>query len=476
MRIYEHISKMLERIQDELEDVATEIVKLIETLLQTKAADFRLISTNSVRNDYYFSVVYRVKKPDSLKEKLVRKNLGLYLIEELNLVDTSDIETREDNILGFLRCFEDIIGIKIITELLADTENVYNLISDNKTYLEEQQIIFNDLSSQPRSMQNGFDFYNIKAKYKNTYSFELQIKSKISSAWGDMDHTLFYKDYTITPVKDSNQIAMNNIGELLNKLDSFLLDIRNSNSDYKERSEYLYLISKFDSELGSLIKEELGVYYNLNKIADILLFLYSKLGGEKDSAPIQELSFEQLKYTIDTSCCHYVSIRKKSYEIMILEVIFCHWNAMFKRISNTEKNYSKNIKALIEYLNSYICQDLKSSEQISETLKMLPKYCTTPEIWLNKSNYTELDNVYKKVTDMFSEDEEAEILLKYIMPSYGIVIFSGDLKKYIQDISQSISNEQFIKFMNTIKTHGMKDWANNIAEVIYEIEGEKNDF
>lgn len=470
--IYEQISQKLndKNFQDELATVAKEIVKNIEELLHTKATDFGLVSTNSVRKDYYFNVVSRVKKPDSLKEKLVRKNLGLYLIEELKLVDPSDIEINNDIILAYLRRFEDIIGIKIITELLADTENVYNLLSDNKTLLDDKQIDFKDFSPQPRPMQNGFKIYNIKAKYKGKYCFELQIKSKISSAWGDMDHTLFYKDYTITPIKDSNQIAMNNIGELLNKLESFLLDIRNTNINYKERSEYLYLISKFDNEISSLIKKELGIYYNLNKIADILLFIYKKLGGKQDSAPIQQLCFSQLKYTADSSYCNYINIRQKSYELMILEVIFCHWNDILKSLPNTEENYNKNLGTLIGYLNHYVSNTLKSKAQINNTLKILPQYCQIPEIWLDKEAYIEIDNVCQRVTDLFAEDEETKKILSHLIPLYGIVVFSGNLKAYVNNLLKVISTDQLIHFMNIIKNHGMKNWADNIAEVILEIE------
>ena len=89
----------------------------------------------------------------------------------------------------------DIIGVRVVTELRHDCNKVLALLRAFIDDLATTEVVLDkiDLESQPQKMKNGLFIYKIKGIFRSDFGFELQIKSKIEEAWGDMDHAIFIK-------------------------------------------------------------------------------------------------------------------------------------------------------------------------------------------------------------------------------------------------------------------------------------------
>ena len=76
-----------EEIINILETKNKSIVNIFEWLIQKEAKNYNLISENSVHDSVYVNISSRIKKKNSFREKLIRRNLGSALINDLNLTE-----------------------------------------------------------------------------------------------------------------------------------------------------------------------------------------------------------------------------------------------------------------------------------------------------------------------------------------------------------------------------------------------------
>ena len=60
---------------------------------------------------------------------------------------------------------------------------------------------------------------------------------------------------------------MNNVGKLLEDIDELLLGLRNSGTQYQENLEQLANLKSLNDELYPLIKEKLGISFEIGKVA-----------------------------------------------------------------------------------------------------------------------------------------------------------------------------------------------------------------
>ncbi|MFY0163763.1 RelA/SpoT domain-containing protein [Bacillus anthracis] len=176
----------------------------------------------------------RVKKPNSLKEKIIRKP---------TLYDDSQksAETFIDTVL------DDIIGIRIICLLNDDEDKVYKVLQSHfskKALLGpnsaeyfvaaseniEYPCLAYSYEKQPVPQKNGKGIYKLKLKYfKGEHEYtniELQIKSLTHMFWGELEHMLFYKNYRYTLDNEFYSKMMLSINSILEALDVQLKDIQ----------------------------------------------------------------------------------------------------------------------------------------------------------------------------------------------------------------------------------------------------------
>ena len=136
-KIYSNNRKNLILIEDELKKDFEEIFKIHSKIYNLVAEkDF------SVNPTKYYSLKSRVKTLHSFKEKLYRKNLGLHISKSLKLTN-SNFSKHHSKIKNEIFLFDDIIGLRIVTELKYDCKFAHELIKNENSYFIDRDIIFN---------------------------------------------------------------------------------------------------------------------------------------------------------------------------------------------------------------------------------------------------------------------------------------------------------------------------------------------
>ena len=437
-----------------IEDATLEILDYIKNSLDTYGNDFSLITINSVHTIRYYNITHRIKKDISIFEKFIRKSVGLKIIEQLDLKKVDDIETKKEELMALLLGYEDIIGVKIVTELKADCKNVYELLKNHKNELED--ITFRDFDKQPKLMRNGLPIYNIKGIFKGKYGFELQIKSKIDSAWGDLDHGLFYKNYTYNPIKDTAQITMNHVGNLLDEIENLLFSIRESNKYYSSNIERIVFIDNLYKVFSKHCKDLTQTPYRFEKIADLLLFLFKKVGNYDSILDVDiELSTIGIDYldfqydSIDEVCKFYLALRDTSFDLIILENIYLQWVYTYSPKEVNHNSYIDIIKDLIqeevvEYLEQKVSDE---NDVVRQSFPKLIKYVKSDEIFFSLEKHHTMVKYEKMLADI-EMDFEKEDYLSRLLTIFGIKIFNGDYIEYSNIMMEELDHD--IDLINTI--------------------------
>jgi hypothetical protein len=332
-----------------------------------------------------------------------------------------------------------------------------------------EDITFNksDLLKQPQIMRNGLAIYKIRCSY-DKYNFELQIKSKLVSAWGDMEHSIFYKDYAITPVRNTAQKSMNHVGKLLFDIDDFVESIRNANKDYKENANALLFLSWFEEKYSSLVKSILqNVTYKFDSISEILYRVSTLLKIDlKEDFEIRNLRIEHFDLkSEDGNINHYIKIRNNNYDLKILESIILSWKLLNDEVIDTE-NLDDKLKEylgtiinatsiyLIEYFPGY--EESEMIELITEFYEISLKYECNESFLINiQKLQTFLENweFTKSIVESKIEDDVISIIGKIIFIflnngnylNYSNTINDIELKKSLISINRELNSFPDIK-------------------------------
>jgi hypothetical protein len=299
-------------------------------------------------------------------------------------------------------------------------------------------------------MKNGLQIFKIKGEYER-YRFELQIKSKIISAWGDMEHSIFYKDYSVSPIKDSTQSSMNHVGKLLFEIDDFLQSIRLANKNYKENANALNFLQWFDTNYTSKISEKLdNVGYRINGISELLYAVYLQLPS-RDNLESSLLRYDHFEFVIDDPIlASYSLMRNKFYDLKILESIILGW------ILNVDYTISEDhINAdLIQYIetlqhatSSFLVNKNPGLDE-SEILNIIKQYyaiafkyqCNERFLLdINKLNsFFLLRSHLIELADLVFDEEVVDVVLILTF----ITINKGNLDSFIRD---EITNSMELK-------------------------------
>lgn len=434
----------IEKIVIKFEDFREEFIacearlkKVLSDIIQDYAEEFNLSKHNSVRKLKFYSVVSRVKESNSLSEKLIRNND--YNEFDLILEDIENFNQLE--LKSKLKEVDDIIGIKILTDLNIDTINMYKLISSSNfiTNAKSKGIELNedDLKKQPVRMQNGLNIYKIRCQFED-WKFELQIKSKLESAWGDMEHSIFYKDYKVTPVRDLAQQSMNHIGKLLIEIDGFLQEIRNANDNFSINSRVILFINQFEENFSKTIREKLnGISYNFKKIASIC-YNISQVNGNILDNPDINTEYQSIEIEKFSS---YIKYRNENFDLQIFEsIILSNLDTPIDQnnLQNNLDNYFNLIKqSYIKMITeNRLIQDEELASFIVETIFTACLSYDCKEYILNTKNlYNHIDNL-KILIDAIEVLELEQDLIEQIISVYSIYTFNGNISEYCQTIDK----------------------------------------
>lgn len=416
------ISALYDHHRVSFTEITLEIVSIFKELLESKSEEFKLTYNNSAYPGYYFSFSSRVKTVKSFKEKLVRSN------DVLKFMDLTLDEDKEK----LLKSLDDLIGIKILGELEEDVTSICSLISSNLNWLSSKGIqIDTDMDSLPVQMKNGIDIFKMSCSFKKddqTFLFELQVKSKLLSAWGDMEHSIFYKDYSGSAIKSSIQKVMNDVGRNLLSLDALLYSIRSSNKDYLKQRESILFLEHVQKLFMTPIKKYMNTTQNfdLNKIVG-LLYRFDSIDKKKETFEFPESVLTHVESKDlgpnEKSLNIFINLKRTSISIRILEYIYTSY------FVNSE-SYSEKVTDDQNYLEL----------QKNVLNRFLDEY---KKIVINeKSNFENVDAMYNndKINELFdfifingNNDEILFLSNKYIYIFAFFMYISTEYADFAED-------------------------------------------
>lgn len=407
------MSSLYSSYRIELLDISDEITAIFTDFLKKYAFDFDLTYQNSAYPGFYFTFSPRVKSVESFSEKLVRSS------EVLSLLNQS-----EEHKLAFLHSADDLLGLKILGELEADVISIFSLISSREKYLNDKGISFHSsFALQPVSMKNGLEIFKLNCTYNNgqkDFPFELQIKSKLLSAWGDMEHSIFYKDYSGTAIRTSIQRVMNDVGKSLHSLDALLFSIRGSNKDYLNQRDYLQFLERIQNCFSEEVQKYMGTKQNfdLNKIVS-LLYNFDNIDKKKESFSFDSLIIPELTIS-DTSNEEqklriFLELKKFSIPIRILEFIYTVYmdNMYEDDESKRSKIHVSNLTVFLEEYKKVIIrtksnvkflEELINNNRLNEVFDFIFINSKNEDVLFLSNNYKHILQFFSYIDSQFSEE------------------------------------------------------------------------
>nr|WP_298332454.1 hypothetical protein [uncultured Christiangramia sp.] len=459
-------------ILKELKSKRKDIHRVFNFLIEKEAKKFDLVSENSVHNSKYVQVISRVKKKNSFREKLIRRNIGSKIIDNLQLT-VQNFDKSKAKISNEVENLDDVIGLRLVCDLNKDCPRALEMISSNLGFLKDHKISFNigEIESQPQKMKNGLSIYRLKGLYDDRIGFELQIKSKIDEAWGELDHFIFYKDYSFFPSKTSVQQTMNNVGKLLDKIEDLLYDLRRSKDDYNKNLKNLLFTQELSEVYSSKIKDILGFSYQVEKLAPTLRFFIDTYHPAYNIKNMDNsgMSFEFLKYNTQNE--NYTYYRKRSIELKLIESIYINvWECKTKKTLNNEnyQEFSDHLRdALLKNINEEILQVDPLSDYDLELLQsnfdLLIKFNSNENPWISGRVFSEFSKIRREILDFISENFESEMEdeilndqdIEQIYSIFLLCQFDANLGKFLDELTEVNYTQQIIvrlreKYSNSI--------------------------
>ncbi|OES45391.1 hypothetical protein [Domibacillus iocasae] len=452
--------------QNNLKEIAEEIINHLSEAIKKRESGFSLTYSNNVHSGQYYDFKFRIKESYSLKEKLFRKNLIWKIASDLDGQGTD--EQSEGIIKSFLHNLDDLIGIKILTQVKNDSYSIYEILKISKNELKDFGISFDFEEEQPKSMKNGMSIYNIKARY-NEYNFELQIKSQIESAWADMDHEMFYKDYGITPIRKSVQQTMNKVGKLLHEVDDLLHSIRSSEIEFNKGQNKLIILKKLSEEFQVFLKEELKNPYNFDfsQYIDFYEYILSKKDCEPKMICKDKVIWPRMNYD-DRQESHenYRKIHRRNYDVLVNEIVFASIKNFIVKEDILDVDLNEYLNLYISYIVDKQIQGQEFKEGIQEIVNELLNKCKVSSIYTDYHKYRDIEEYYALVYDEFinnlglTEDNQIE-LLNLIGLNFAFTAFENTLileEKHFDLLFEATNNSSekiirmFRKLENDLKS------------------------
>ena len=273
----------------ELFDFIDETLDLIEerkeSIDNVASALEKFFTDSFFINDHFLNVSYRIKSPESLREKILRHNFYIKYMTPENLINN----------------LSDLIGFRIECRFIEDEKKIYNdIVKLFKIELEDgyytnplnSNIMLDLKTKQPQKQKNGFEIYKIDGKYVKDHisvNFELQIKSLVNVFWGEIDHRILYKNYNYMLTEDFFRDIMSSIKDNLSMIDRQLMLVYNhlkgmdSSNSMTKKAQLQALLSKIIHDIYIVkLKRELGFVIDFKKSTDVIVdYIFMKDGLEK---------------------------------------------------------------------------------------------------------------------------------------------------------------------------------------------------
>lgn len=376
-----------ENVEKELKDISNEFEEGLNKYLEKKCSEEGLTRNNSVYKSIMpFSFKSRVKSKDSLEEKVIRYSIAFEDVNKKNILDS----------------FDDLIGITILTKTIGFQDVALNYF---KSYVKENKDIkiLNEGKEKKELFGNSrIEYAHLKLKYKN-FPIELQIKSVFLSAFADLEHTLFYKDFNIYELKNYNKKFMHLLAPILLDLENILHEIYTQNNSglksEKLKSEIYECLRNKKSEILNLeTKDEYGkLDFCFNKAAELLSIYYSEKGATFSGEIEIHNSEDKVENIISL-------LFDKSIEFEVINSIFEDTDDFFEYYLRGELKKDERYRPKINLLKEQISFFIIGINNIVKYENM-KKLKMKEQIKL-KDNFNDFLSVHEKFTMEFEEQIE----------------------------------------------------------------------
>ena len=234
-----------------------------QSILQRKRIEIEKILKEYVEksnNKVSKEINSRIKGENSLREKLTRKDyVNKWQIEN---DDDLDIQTK------ICENLPDLIGFRINCYFKKDEENIFN----NLIYFLKQNKNIKVEESPNTIQKNGHVIYKIACKYtevKNIFSFEVQVKSLLNDAWGEVEHSIIYKNKIYDSRKVLKEEIVEGLYDILDGADRQLNNLYSFNADTKEiKNELFYKFASESLRDEMILGEDYSVFFTLTQYID----------------------------------------------------------------------------------------------------------------------------------------------------------------------------------------------------------------
>lgn len=237
------------------------------------------------KNKNVHSVKFRVKDPEHLIEKIIRKK-----------IKDPDILITVDN---YKDIFTDLIGLRALHLFKKQWSDIHEYVTstwdlkenpvvnfrkgDNEEYLQpyiSQKIETNEHKFGYRSVH-----YIIETKpAKKTYFAEIQVRTIFEEGWSEIDHTIRYPYDQENPIYGQFLMILNRLAGSADEMGTFIMFLKDRL--HEQKTEYLKKISEKDSLIEKLeekikksklnkqdiisITDDLDKLKNTNSVRDFL--------------------------------------------------------------------------------------------------------------------------------------------------------------------------------------------------------------
>lgn len=376
--------ELLEKKQDKINKAALELEKFFNDSFFVK--------------DHFLNVSYRIKSPESLKEKILRYNFYIKYKTPENV----------------FKNLSDLIGFRIECRFVEDERKIYKDILELFNIEEEDGFYSNPINpaiwlklddKQPQKQRNGFEIYKIDGKYKKNgceLNFELQIKSLVNLFWGEIDHKVLYKNFNYMLTEDFFRDIMSSIKDNLTMIDRQLMLLYNHLTDMdtsdalKKENQLKALVSKITHDIYiTKVRQQLGFVIDFKKTIDVIvnfLFMKGNHNGDSklsknflrilnrlDDISQNEINFNQyidFERDIFFNDCFTRKIGSKILDVINKDF---RWNLLFKIIFQIEEgSKADNFESFIIYLrflyHEGIMKALRDKDMTKEEKEEITQY------------------------------------------------------------------------------------------------------
>lgn len=254
------------KFQEELSKVCFDVETQIFTL-------FKDLPKAHEHMNNVFAVESRVKTPDSLLEKVRRKDyLNVWAISE-------DMSENQKLIKQHLT---DLIGVRVDCYFM-DLEKVLYDSFIKKYGTKHQNFTFD--YSESLTQKNGHKIYKFSGVYKDAYHFEIQIKSAIHNVWGEVEHKTIYKNPNYDCFIQTRQFLIESLRGLFEITDKQLYAMFDMNETIEHLLRSLFYLYTKESVIKlcgtSILSEHFQRFFEIFKVDDdVKGFVLAKLQND----------------------------------------------------------------------------------------------------------------------------------------------------------------------------------------------------